>query len=282
MPRTSDRQRLILDLRMGIMLAEAEDDEEEVEELAASLFFVESARFLSPTEQNRRARLFFDEQFDNTMPHHFKALFRTTKESFFSLLRLIEGHRIYQNNSRNQQTPAYVQLGVTLSRLGTNGTGSSVAQHEAHFGFSAGAVVDFTRRTISALMDHRDEWIQWPDERRREEISQVMELEGFPGCVGFIDGTTLPLSQKPALDGEVYFDRKKICDIDRRIIAYHVGRPGSSGDSLVFKRMNILRTQSQRPVSLPTSFQQQPTATTPYLTLMLPSLEYGTNIALAF
>ena len=36
-----------------------------------------------------------------------------------------------------------------------------------------------------------------------------METEGFPGCVGFVDGTTFPLSQKPAIDGQIYYDRKK-------------------------------------------------------------------------
>jgi hypothetical protein len=44
---------------MGIILAKAEDDEAEVEEFADALFFVETARFLTPMEQNRRARLFF-------------------------------------------------------------------------------------------------------------------------------------------------------------------------------------------------------------------------------
>ena len=37
-----------------------------------------------------------------------------------------------------------------------------------------------------------------------------MQQEGFPGCVGFVDGTTITLSQKPALNGNVYWDRKKM------------------------------------------------------------------------
>ncbi|KAF9282197.1 hypothetical protein BGZ74_002191, partial [Mortierella antarctica] len=36
---------------------------------------------------------------------------------------------------------------------------------------------------------------------------QVLAPEGLPGCVGFVDGTTLPLAQKPAADGETYHDR---------------------------------------------------------------------------
>ncbi|ETL91013.1 hypothetical protein L917_10398 [Phytophthora nicotianae] len=36
-----------------------------------------------------------------------------------------------------------------------------------------------------------------------------MTAEGFPGCVGFIDGTALPLSQRPAVDESSYRDQKK-------------------------------------------------------------------------
>jgi hypothetical protein len=42
-----------------------------------------------------------------------------------------------------------------------------------------------------ALIDLAPEWIKWPDEERRAEIGQVMRQGGFPGCIGFIDGTTV-------------------------------------------------------------------------------------------
>lgn len=35
-----------------------------------------------------------------------------------------------------------------------------------------------------------------------------MTLEGFLGCIGFVDVTTIPLAQKTARDGETYYDRK--------------------------------------------------------------------------
>ncbi|PLW54586.1 hypothetical protein PCANC_04234 [Puccinia coronata f. sp. avenae] len=84
---------------------------------------------------------------------------------------------------------------------------------------------------------------------RRREISDVMKHEGFEGCVGFVDGTTIPLYQRPGRDGEVYWDRKKrysincqvICDCDKFITLYMTGWPGSCGDSFVFKKMSIHR-----------------------------------------
>ncbi|KAI8604216.1 hypothetical protein EDD21DRAFT_438012, partial [Dissophora ornata] len=44
---------------------------------------------------------------------------------------------------------------------------------------------------------------------------------------------------KPAIDGEVYFDRKKVCDVDKRIIAFGVGRPSSTADSTAFQRVSL-------------------------------------------
>jgi hypothetical protein len=38
-----------------------------------------------------------------------------------------------------------------------------------------------------------------------------MQEEGFPGCVGFVDGKTILLSQKPPTDGNHYFDGKNRC-----------------------------------------------------------------------
>jgi hypothetical protein len=38
-----------------------------------------------------------------------------------------------------------------------------------------------------------------------------MQEEGFPGCVGFVDGETIPLIQKPPIGGHHYFFCKKRC-----------------------------------------------------------------------
>ncbi|GMF27024.1 unnamed protein product [Phytophthora fragariaefolia] len=70
-------------------------------------------------------------------------------------------------------------------------------------------------------------------------------------CVGFIDGTSIPLSQKPAVDGACYVDRKHrysvnaqvVCDDRRRIIAFYSDWPGSSADSTVYKEMAIAKAE---------------------------------------
>ncbi|MBW0576780.1 hypothetical protein O181_116495 [Austropuccinia psidii MF-1] len=81
----------------------------------------------------------------------------------------------------------------------------------------------------------------------RIEISTSMELEGFPGCIGFLDGTTIPLFQRSGWDGEVYYDCKKryslnvqiVCDNFKRITDLLSGWPGSCAHSTRYKRMGL-------------------------------------------
>ncbi|PLW36372.1 hypothetical protein PCANC_16206 [Puccinia coronata f. sp. avenae] len=57
----------------------------------------------------------------------------------------------------------------------------------------------------------RSRLASWPTTKERLESSQVMQEEGFPGCVGFVNGTNILLSQKPPIDGNHYFDCNKRC-----------------------------------------------------------------------
>ncbi|ETK86273.1 hypothetical protein L915_09090 [Phytophthora nicotianae] len=80
-----------------------------------------------------------------------------------------------------------------------------------------------------------------------------MEAEGFSGCVGFIDGTTISLSQKPAVDGECFFVRNHrysvntqvVCDDRRRIISFCSGWPGSCADSTVYQEVRLLNDREK-------------------------------------
>jgi hypothetical protein len=90
-------------------------------------------------------------------------------------------------------------------------------------------------------------FLKWPDSLRRAKILAVMKNKGFKGCVGFVDGTTFPIFQRPGKDGEVFFNRKKryllnaqvICDCNKYITAFITGWPGSCADSFVFKKMRL-------------------------------------------
>ncbi|KAI8460683.1 hypothetical protein BY996DRAFT_6532445 [Phakopsora pachyrhizi] len=65
------------------------------------------------------------------------------------------------------------------------------------------------QKIIQAILNLKDQLVMWPSEDEHKKSPQVMQLEGSPKCIGFVVGTTIPLSQKPTLNGNLYFDLKK-------------------------------------------------------------------------
>ncbi|MBW0591120.1 hypothetical protein O181_130835 [Austropuccinia psidii MF-1] len=140
-----------------------------------------------------------------------------TKKGFVHIYNLIKDSKIFQNNSKHCQLDICFQLAMTLERLGSNALGPTN--------------------------------LCWPNADRQQEISMQLAGEGFPGCVGFLDGTCIPLFQRPGVDGEVFFDRKSryslnvqlVCDHHKRITALLSGWPGSCGDGSMYKRMRLFK-----------------------------------------
>jgi hypothetical protein len=172
------------------------------------------------------------------------------KESFSFILREINNHEIFQNNSLNPQREVWVQLVVALERFGCDGNGISVGRVARSIGIGNGTVTLYTRRVVNALLSLEGKFIKWPSSRRRREISsQILEEYGIPNVVGIIDGTHIHFSQRPAIDGEVYWTRKSrysinaqiVCDNDKRIIYYQVGWPGSVIDQTAFEQTNLFK-----------------------------------------
>ncbi|POV95016.1 hypothetical protein PSHT_15882 [Puccinia striiformis] len=151
---------------------------------------------------------------------------------------------IYQLCKNPQRDPS-VQLAVATCRLGSNG--AAVTRLKTLFNIGYGTINLYTMRFIKIIYKKKSLLASWPTQEERLEMSQVMQDEGFPGCVGFVDGTTIPLSQKPPVDGNHYFDRKKrysisltlVCDINKKFVSYLAGYPGSCHDSYVFSNMRI-------------------------------------------
>lgn len=131
---------------------------------------------------------------------------QTSRVRFHAVLHLISPHPIFISETNDPQPPIQKQLALTLERLRSAGNGASVGCLARNYKLSAGAVVICTQRCILAINQAAGHYLQWPGPDRRKEISQVMSLEGFPGCVGFIYGTTFPMYQRAGVDGETFFD----------------------------------------------------------------------------
>ncbi|KAI7945494.1 hypothetical protein MJO29_011882 [Puccinia striiformis f. sp. tritici] len=232
------------DPEMMFVIDELFNDEADLGELIQTIM---SSRYL-----NTRAPPVFRDEFDlarlfQMRSVDFKQATRTTKEAFVWLLNRIYLHQVFHNNSFRPQLPVPHQLALALERLGSNGNGASVGRCARNLNVARGTVIKVTRRVIEAITSLGPQYVVWPNESCRREISDVMKQEGFEGCIGFVDGTTIRLFQRPAIDGHVFWDRKKqysincqiICDCDRYITCFMTGWPGSCGDSMVYKRMAL-------------------------------------------
>ncbi|MBW0466859.1 hypothetical protein O181_006574 [Austropuccinia psidii MF-1] len=191
MPKALQRLPLLQTLNsLQLINALSSDSDSDIQEDIILLDMITSQRYINP---HRR------------YPSHYM----TTHESFEKLVAQIQADKAFQNSSQKKQRNPAIQLAVALSRLGSNGNGAALGKIGMLFGISHGAIVLYTQRVIQILMKLKRKVIMWPTIEQQRERSQVMQAEGFTGCIGFIDWSLIPLSQRPPNDGEAYFDRKK-------------------------------------------------------------------------
>ena len=58
-------------------------------------------------------------------------------------------------------------------------------------------------------MELEGEYLYWPSDEEREEIESETETE-LKGCVGWIDGTDIKLSEAPIGDKDSFYDKDKV------------------------------------------------------------------------
>ncbi|KAF9509576.1 hypothetical protein BS47DRAFT_1377573 [Hydnum rufescens UP504] len=148
------------------------------------------------------------------MHHHPKRFHRNLQlllATFDVLLAMIQDDLVFHSNSNKPQLPVPYQLAIFLFRIGHNGNASSVESIAQWAGHSAGAVVSCTQRVMLAFMVHHDTAIHQPN---GEEIANAKAWVGEASCFAWrhgycmVDGTLVPLADKPGFHGEAYFDRK--------------------------------------------------------------------------
>ncbi|MBW0538932.1 hypothetical protein O181_078647 [Austropuccinia psidii MF-1] len=167
---------------------------------------ITSQKYINPFRRYPSHYMYMMNDLQTSSSEKFWQLCRTTHESFEKLVSKIHNDKTFQNSSQKKQCNPAVQLAVSLLRLGSNGNGAALGKIGMLFGISHGAIVLYTQRVIQILMKLKRKVIVWPTIEQQREMSQVMQAEGFPGCIGFIDGSLIPLSQCPPNDGEAYFD----------------------------------------------------------------------------
>ena len=105
----------------------------------------------TPIPKHSNLHLMEEYSWDVLFQDHFKSMLRVSPYVYEVLINLISDHTVFQNQSHNRQTPVWIQLAITLYRLGNYGNATSVRDVSHNFGFSEGAVESFTQHCFTAL-----------------------------------------------------------------------------------------------------------------------------------
>ena len=263
MPRSSDRQKLLSHLRKKVLLALYERawtrhktpararaqrrvrDAVDVYRLACRSRYLKARRGITvPKTDALRNHIW------NLPPVEFRHQLRMDKTTFEKILHLIKDDPVFHSRSNRKQASVREQAALAFYRLGKNGTGASYLDVAIAKGFGKGTVPLYTKRVITALLNLRDRFLRFPDATERMRIASRIESRfGLKGCVGSVDGTFAVFAEKPRIDGETYWTRKKnyamnvqiVFDDRRRIRYIYTGWPGSVHDSRVWEHSTIFR-----------------------------------------
>ena len=266
MPRKSYRLKAIdvvkiqlARLRREYLLREIHDEEDSLEderyfEKKKTLNNMIHTRYLFRKAKYRKDRKKFDmddalsSNSHNFNDEEFLAAFRITRDSFFLLLEEMKTKKAFRNKSRKKQPrPIAYQLLVFLFRIGNEGSAGGSHRVSQFFGIAKGSVTNYVRRCVLALLEMKDDIVNWPDENERDEMRKRLSAYGFWHCVGIIDGTLIELAFRPQSYHECYFSRKCmyalnvmiICDDKKRVTYYNAGWPGSTHDNRVFRNSKL-------------------------------------------
>jgi len=146
-------------------------------------------------------------------PDHFRKELRVTPNTFDCILEKIDKDPIFTNDSQNPQMPTEHQLAITLYRFGRFGNAASIDDVAKWSGYAKGTVLLATQRVMTAILrrEFMDEAVSLPTEEQREEAKEWVESKSCKAwrdgwCM--VDGTLVPLYERPYWFGESYFDRK--------------------------------------------------------------------------
>lgn len=133
-----------------------------------------------------------------------------------------------------------MQLALALDCLGHFGNGMAITHLLHQWKQCEGSCINFTNCVIKALLSLSDQFTAWPSLEFHAGHSRFMSKQGFSGCVGFVDGTTIPLSHHPDEEGDFYYDQHGDYSLSLQVVCaancwITFGFTGYSGMIILFK-----------------------------------------------
>jgi hypothetical protein len=175
-------------------------------------------RFRNPYRTNEERHLWYEDAMKED-GRTLRSMFRMDPDSLDRVITTLGTHSVYQSRGTKPQKPAALQIGIALYYFGGDCSKHRIAKV---FGISSGSVHNYVDRFITAVLSLQDQYLHWP-EPHSDEYKRVVQMHlvgyGFPDCLGFVDGTQIPIWRKPdGAKGGNYFNHKKVYAINLTII----------------------------------------------------------------
>jgi hypothetical protein len=173
---------------------------------------IQETRVLEPHSVHKLSQLdLVLDCYYNDDPDRFRRNLRVSPATFDALLVRIGAHEVFISTGPVPQLPVREQLAIALFRFGHFGNAASVESIAQWAGVASGTVFNSTRRVMVIFLSLHDEVIHWPTAEEKEAAKVWVEATSCAAwrngyCM--VDGTLVPLSDKPGYHGEAYFDRK--------------------------------------------------------------------------
>ncbi|GJJ74991.1 nuclease HARBI1 [Entomortierella parvispora] len=214
------------------------EESDPIEDLFQELLEANACRYISRPvtyAKNSRVHNVLD-RLDGFSDVKCRTFLRMTRKSFLKLTWRLYTDEVFESRGYKQQEEAAVQIAILLDRLGHDGNGMASTRLAETWHRGEGSMYNYTARATKALLSLQDEYLSWPIAEERQEHATCAKIagKGFVGCVGFVDGTTVPFEQRPEAQGDFYYDRhgkyslnvQVVCDIDKRITFLYLGYSG--------------------------------------------------------
>ncbi|KAK4875415.1 hypothetical protein RN001_011837 [Aquatica leii] len=193
----------------------------------------------------RRQRIAVEKYIENVAAHYdaeeFRSHFRLRRETFEHLLQILAPALLQQNAKGvgRHTHSAEMQLLVALSMLANQVVYRLISEK---YNIAKSTAWAYVNKVCCCLVQLSDKYISWPTRCKTHQLMQQFEAQhGFPGVLGAIDGTHIPITA-PSKDQAAYCNRHQyhsiilqaICDANYKFIDVFAGYAGSVHDARVF------------------------------------------------
>jgi hypothetical protein len=149
----------------------------------------------------------------DSRPDLFRQDLRVSPPTFDKIITAISDDPVFYNNSNNPQLAVEDQLAIALYRFGHDGNAASLQGVANWAGVGKGTVTLCTKRVMAAILreDFMKVAVCFPTEAEKDEATawvQSHSCRAWRHGWCFVDGTLIPLANRPFWFGESYFDRK--------------------------------------------------------------------------